>query len=678
MTIIQRPKKAQNSTAENSKTQISTVPDSAKPRNSYAFAPRPSKTTQTSRADGEGTDIRPASPSTSNGSAASAVAARAGESTGTTDPALAAWVAEIAQLTQPDEIVWCDGSRAEADRLFRLQVESGQLIRLNPEWRPGSYLARTDPGDVARVEARTFICSEHEHDAGPTNNWREPAEMREELRGVFEGSMRGRTMYVVPFSMGPLGGSISQLGIEITDSPYVVVSMGIMTRMGSRALELIEAGQPWVRTVHSVGYPLVDATGIRREDVPWPCDDTKYIVHFPQDREVWSYGSGYGGNALLGKKCFALRIASQLAREEGWLAEHMLIIKVTSPAGRQHHIAAAFPSACGKTNLAMLRSQLPGWTVETIGDDIAWLKPDADGRLRAINPERGFFGVAPGTGESTNRSAVETMWGNTIFTNVALRDDGDVWWEGLTDEPPAHLIDWRGEDWTPDSGRPAAHPNSRFCVAAEQCPTIADDWEDSDGVPIDAIVFGGRRASNVPLVLQARDWKHGVFLGATIASERTAAAEGTVGELRRDPFAMLPFCGYNMADHWAHWLNIGETLGSGAPAVFQVNWFRKGPDGSYLWPGFAENMRVVAWIVGRLEGTAGAVDTPVGRIPVRASLDVDGLELAPDALDRLFEIDPDAWLAECDLTEHFFARFGGRVPAALTAELESLRYRLRH
>jgi len=678
MTIIQRPKKAQNSKAQNSKTQISTVPDSAKPRNSYAFAPRLSQTTQTSRADGEGTDIRPASPSMSNGSAASAVAARAGESTGTTDPALGAWVAEIAQLTQPDEIVWCDGSRAEADRLFRLQVESGQLIRLNPEWRPGSYLARTDPGDVARVEARTFICSEHEHDAGPTNNWREPAEMREELRGVFEGSMRGRTMYVVPFSMGPLGGSISQLGIEITDSPYVVVSMGIMTRMGSRALELIEAGQPWVRTVHSVGYPLVDATGIRREDVPWPCDDTKYIVHFPQDREVWSYGSGYGGNALLGKKCFALRIASQLAREEGWLAEHMLIIKVTSPAGRQHHIAAAFPSACGKTNLAMLRSQLPGWTVETIGDDIAWLKPDADGRLRAINPERGFFGVAPGTGESTNRSAVETMWGNTIFTNVALRDDGDVWWEGLTDESPAHLIDWRGEDWTPDSGRPAAHPNSRFCVAAEQCPTIADDWEDPDGVPIDAIVFGGRRASNVPLVLQARDWKHGVFLGATIASERTAAAEGTVGELRRDPFAMLPFCGYNMADHWAHWLNIGETLGSGAPAVFQVNWFRKGPDGSYLWPGFAENMRVVAWIVGRLEGTAGAVDTPVGRIPVRASLDVDGLDLTPDALDRLFEIDPDAWLAECDLTEHFFARFGGRVPAALTAELESLRYRLRH
>ncbi len=630
------------------------------------------------RPDAIGTGMRPA-PVAPRRAASTAEASppRPRWHVGTTDGALAEWVLGIAELTQPDEIVWCDGSRSEADRLFRLQVAAGQLVRLNPEWRPGSYLARTDPGDVARVEARTFICSEHEHDAGPTNNWREPAAMRRELAEVFAGSMRGRTMYVVPFSMGPIGGAISQLGVQLTDSPYVVVSMGIMTRMGRGALDLIERGTRWVRTVHSVGYPLASESGASRDDVAWPCNDTKYIVQFPREREVWSYGSGYGGNALLGKKCFALRIASQMAREEGWLAEHMLIIKVTSPTGRAHHIAAAFPSACGKTNLAMLRSRLPGWTVETIGDDIAWLKPDSAGRLRAINPERGFFGVAPGTGESTNRSAVETLWGNAIFTNVALRDDGDVWWEGLTDEPPAHLIDWRGEDWTPDSGRPAAHPNSRFTVPAEQCPTMADDWDDPEGVPIDAIVFGGRRGTNVPLVMQARDWKHGVFLGATIASEQTAAAEGTVGRLRRDPFAMLPFCGYNMADHWAHWLSMGERLGADAPAVFQVNWFRKGPDGSYLWPGFAENMRVIAWIVGRLEATASAVDTPVGRMPARASLDLDGLELTPEALDRLFEIDSAAWLAECDLTEDFFGMFGNRVPAALRAELEALRYRLR-
>jgi phosphoenolpyruvate carboxykinase (GTP) len=676
MTIIQKPKPGQSKSAQTRPAQA----ERAQPNLATARA-----AAQTSRTDAEGTGVRPAFFSTTSTLPDSAPPASTsgsrpsgGAVTGTTDDALAEWVAEVAELTKPDEIVWCDGSRAEADRLFRLQVANGQLIKLNPEWRPGSYLARTDPRDVARVEARTFICSEREDDAGPTNNWRDPAEMHAELSEVFDGSMRGRTMYVVPFSMGPLGGAISQLGVELTDSPYVVVSMDIMTRMGSGALELIEQGRPWVRTVHSVGYPLVDADGVARPDVAWPCNETKYIAHFPQEREVWSYGSGYGGNALLGKKCFALRIASQAAREEGWLAEHMLIIKVTSPAGRSHHLAAAFPSACGKTNLAMLRSQLDGWTVETIGDDIAWLKPDADGRLRAINPERGFFGVAPGTGESTNRSAVETLWGNTIFTNVALRDDGDVWWEGLTDEPPAHLIDWRGEDWTPASGRTAAHPNSRFTVPAEQCPTIADDWEAPDGVPIDAIVFGGRRATNVPLVMQARDWKHGVFLGATIASERTAAAEGTVGELRRDPFAMLPFCGYNMADHWAHWLSIGEQLGANAPAVFQVNWFRRGRDGEFLWPGFAENMRVLAWMVGRLEGTASAVDESVGRVPARASLNVEGLGLDPDALDQLFEIDRAAWLKECDLTEDFFARFGGRVPPALTAELESLRYRLRH
>ncbi|GAA1449488.1 phosphoenolpyruvate carboxykinase (GTP) [Leifsonia poae] len=590
---------------------------------------------------------------------------------------LRAWVDEIAALTEPDEVVWYDGSLREADRLTKLLVAEGKLIRLNPEWRPNSFLARTDPGDVARVEDRTFICSDDEQDAGPTNNWREPSTMRAELREVFAGSMRGRTLYVVPFSMGPVGGPISQLGVQLTDSAYVAVSLGTMTRVTDDVLALIDAGAPWVATVHSVGYPLVDDHDHRRDDVAWPCNETKYIVQFPETREIWSYGSGYGGNAILAKKCFALRIASVMARDEGWLAEHMLIVKVTSPEGRAYHLAAAFPSACGKTNLAMLRPSIPGWTVETIGDDIAWLRQGPDGRLRAINPEAGFFGVAPGTGPSTNATAVDTLWGNTIFTNVALRDDGDVWWEGLTEQPPAHLIDWRGEDWTPDSGRPAAHPNSRFTVSAAQCPAIADDWDAFDGVPIDAILFGGRRATNVPLVSQARDWRHGVFLGATISSEQTAAAEGTVGELRRDPFAMLPFCGYNMADHWGHWLAVGEKLGGDAPAVFQVNWFRKGDDGSYLWPGFAENARVIEWIVRRIEGEAGAVQTPIGRLPIADELDLDGLDLAPDAVDALFRVDQDSWLAECDLTEEFFDRFGGRVPPALRAELASLRYHLR-
>jgi phosphoenolpyruvate carboxykinase (GTP) len=596
---------------------------------------------------------------------------------GTTDPALRDWVDRIAALTEPDAIVWCDGSRREADMLTRLLVEAGTLIRLNPEWRPNSFLARTTPSDVARVEDRTFICSRDEADAGPTNNWRDPALMHTELDDVFTGSMRGRVMYVVPFSMGVVGGPLSQLGVEITDSPYVVVSMGIMTRMGSAALDAIEAGAPWVRTVHSVGLPLIDESGQRTDDVTWPCSDTKYIAHFPEAREVWSFGSGYGGNALLGKKCFALRIASVMAKEEGWLAEHMLIIKVTSPGGSEHHLAAAFPSACGKTNLSMLRSTLPGWRVETIGDDIAWLRPGADGRLWAINPERGFFGVAPGTGASTNATAVDALWGNTIFTNVALRDDGDVWWEGLTDEPPAHLVDWEGNDWTPASPRPAAHPNSRFTVAAEQCPTLADDWDATAGVPIDAIIFGGRRASNVPLVVEANDWRHGVFIGATMASEQTAAAEGPVGQLRRDPFAMLPFCGYNMADHWAHWLTIGDRLGVRAPTVFQVNWFRRGEDGGYLWPGFSENIRVIAWICARLDGEAGALPAPIGRLPIVDELDLDGLDLSAEVLRELFAVDASSWLAECDLTEAFFAQFDGRVPAALTAELEGMRYHLR-
>lgn len=585
------------------------------------------------------------------------------------------WVDEIAALTQPDRVHWVDGSQAENDALLHEMVERGQLIKLNPEWRPGSYLARSHPSDVARTEARTFIASEREADAGPTNNWVAPGEIRATLQPLFEGSMRGRTLYVVPFSMGAVGGPLSHIGVQLTDSPYAVASIGIMTRVGTAVLDEIAAGKPWVKTVHSVGAPLAPGA----TDATWPCNDEKYIVHFPDSLEVWSYGSGYGGNAILAKKCFALRIASVIGRDEGWLAEHMLLIRVIDPRGKRYHVAAAFPSACGKTNLAMLRPTIPGWRVETLGDDIAWLRPGDDGRLWAINPEAGFFGVAPGTGEATNVTAVETLWGNTIFTNVALRPDGDVWWEGLTETPPAELTDWRGEPWTPASDRPAAHPNSRFTVSAAQCPQIADDWDAPDGVPLDAILFGGRRATNVPLVLEATDWTHGVFLGSTISSERTAAAEGVVGELRRDPFAMLPFCGYNMADYFAHWLKVGQRLRfDRAPRVFQVNWFRKGADGRFLWPGFGDNARVIDWIVRRLDGAVGAVDSPIGRLPRTEDLDLDGIDVPAEDLDALFAIDRGSWLREADLTEEFYATFGDRLPAALRSELEALRYRLDH
>lgn len=584
------------------------------------------------------------------------------------------WVEDIAALTQPDRVEWVSGSAAQMARIADEAVAAGSLERLNPALRPNSFVARSAPDDVARVEARTFICSAEEDDAGPSNNWREPEQMRRTLHDLFDGCMRGRTLYVVPFSMGVPGSPLARAGVQLSDSPYAVLSMGIMTRVGDAVLELIDDGADWVPAVHSVGAPLADGEA----DVPWPCNPEKYIVHFPESRQIWSFGSGYGGNALLAKKCFALRIASSIARDEGWLAEHMLLIRLIDPAGRRFHIAAAFPSACGKTNLAMLQPTLPGWRVETLGDDIAWLSPGEDGRLWAINPEAGFFGVAPGTGPSTNRAAVDMLWGNTIFTNVATTPDGDVWWEGLSEQPPRGLRDWRGERWFEDEGTPAAHPNSRFTVSAGQCPTVADDWDDGEAVPIDAILFGGRRSDTVPLVTEASSWSHGVFMGATMSSQRTAAAEGTVGELRRDPFAMLPFCGYNMADHWSHWLDVGRRLRfDRAPRIFQVNWFRRDEHGRFLWPGFAENARVLAWIAGRVAGTAAAEDSPIGRVPNGDALDLDGLDIDDDAVAELLRVDVGQWMSEVERTEEFFEGFGARVPRDLVDELDALRRRLR-